>query len=183
MTNVFIGGSRRISKLNEGIRTRLDSIIEKELPVLVGDANGADKAVQAYLHSRGYENVEVFCMKGNCRNNVGNWKQREVDSRNGATGREYYTLKDEQMTKEATVGLMLWDGESRGTLANAARLLHQNKKVVIYLSASGEFRTLRTKADLRSLGGESERPIRERGRKQTPALQKKTVRAESQQLF
>jgi hypothetical protein len=183
MTRVFVGGSRRISRLNEDIRARLDNIIDEEIPVLIGDANGADKTVQAYLHSRGYENVEVFCMKGNCRNNVGNWKQREVDSSSGATGREYYTLKDEQMTKEATVGLMLWDGESRGTLANAARLLHQEKKVVIYLPASREFRTLRTKADLRSLSGVADRPIRERARKQTPGLERKTAKAQSQQLF
>jgi hypothetical protein len=183
MTKVFIGGSRRISKLSEEVRARLDSIIAKEIPVLIGDANGADKAVQTYLHSRGYENVEVFCMKGNCRNNVGNWKLREVDSRNGATGREYYTLKDEQMTKESSVGLMLWDGESRGTLANAARLLHQEKKVVIYLAAFREFRTLRTKADLRSLSGVSDRPIRERGRKQATGLERKAARVQSQQLF
>jgi hypothetical protein len=180
---VFIGGSRRISKLNDEIRARLDSIIEKNIAVLIGDANGADKAVQTYLHSRAYENVEVFCMRGNCRNNVGNWKLREVDSRNGVTGREYYTLKDEQMTKESTVGLMLWDGESRGTLANAARLLHQEKKVVIYLSASREFRTLRTKADLRSLSGVSDRPIRERARKQASGLERKMAKAQSQQLF
>jgi hypothetical protein len=180
---IFIGGSRRISKLNEDIHARLDSIIAKELPVLVGDANGADKAVQAYLHSRDYKNVEVFCMRGNCRNNVGNWKLREVDSQNGATGREYYTLKDEQMTKESSVGLMLWDGESRGTLANAARLLHQEKKVVIYLAASGKFRTLRTKADLRSLSEVSDRPIRTRARKQTPQLERKMAKVQSQQLF
>ena len=36
------------------------------------------------------------------------------------------------MTDEATVGFMLWDGESQGTLANVLRLLHQKKKVVLY---------------------------------------------------
>lgn len=180
---VFIGGSRRISKLDEAIRARLDSIMEKGFPVLVGDANGADKAVQNYLHTRGYKNVEVFCMKGNCRNNVGNWKQREVDSSNGAKGREYYTLKDEQMTNESSIGLMLWDGESRGTLANAARLLHQDKKVVVYLAATGKFRTLRSKADLRSLEVAPQRIRRAQSRKQVSQIQRKTVRVESQQLF
>jgi hypothetical protein len=183
MTKVFIGGSRRISKLNEDIRARLDSIIEKEFPILVGDASGADKAVQSYLQSRSYKNVEVFCMRGNCRNNLGNWKQREVDSSNGARGREYYTLKDEQMTKKSTIGLMLWDGESRGTLANAARLLHQEKKVVVYLAKSGEFLTLRTKSDLRSLDAAPQRIRRVQPRKQVPQLRQKTARAQSQPLF
>lgn len=48
-STVFIGGSRRISRLNDMIRERLDLIVNKKLQVLLGDANGADKAVQAYL--------------------------------------------------------------------------------------------------------------------------------------
>ena len=36
------------------------------------------------------------------------------------------------MAQEATVGLMIWDGKSVGTLLNAFRLLSLQKKVVIY---------------------------------------------------
>ena len=61
MKKVFIGGSRRVSRLNPEIRRRLDRIIEKGLEVLVGDANGADKAVQRHFKERGYCNVHVFC--------------------------------------------------------------------------------------------------------------------------
>ena len=56
MSKVFVGGSRRISRLNEQVRRRLERVIEKNLTVLVGDANGADKAVQKYLAERNYEN-------------------------------------------------------------------------------------------------------------------------------
>ena len=43
---VFVGGSRHVSRLNERVRERLDKIIQKRLPILIGDASGADKAVQ-----------------------------------------------------------------------------------------------------------------------------------------
>jgi hypothetical protein len=180
---VFIGGSRRISRIDEAVRERLDRIIEKRFPVLIGDANGADRSVQNYLHSRGYENVEVFCMRGNCRNNIGNWKLREIEALNGAKGFEYYSTKDEQMTTESTIGLMLWDGVSRGTLANVSRLLDQQKRVVVFLSGSREFRTLRTKSDMRTLSSVSESSHRPQPRKQAPSLRRKTAKVRSQQLF
>lgn len=78
MTRVFIGGSRRITRLNADVKQRLDRIIEMRLPVLVGDANGADRAVQDYLRSRGYDLVEVFCSGEVCRNNTGDWTVRSI---------------------------------------------------------------------------------------------------------
>lgn len=46
MTCVVLGGSRHISKLNDEIRHRLDRILEQQFRVVIGDANGADKAFQ-----------------------------------------------------------------------------------------------------------------------------------------
>jgi len=46
MTRVFIGGSRRLTRLNADVQRRIDKIIEQGFPILVGDANGADKAVR-----------------------------------------------------------------------------------------------------------------------------------------
>jgi hypothetical protein len=40
---------------------------------------------------------------------------------------EYYATKDRAMAAEATVGLMLWDGQSRGTLMNVLRLAARDK--------------------------------------------------------
>ncbi len=147
MIKVFIGGSRHVTRLNADVRRRLDRIIEKRLPVLIGDANGADRAVQRYLQSRGYDNVEVFCMEGICRNNLGNWTTRVVAPPKGAKGFQYYALKDEQMTSESSVGFMLWDGRSRGTRANISRLVEQQKKVVVYIAPARQFATLRNKGD------------------------------------
>jgi hypothetical protein len=148
MTKVFIGGSRLVTRLNSEVRQRLDEIMRKQFPVLVGDANGADKAVQQYLHSRGYERVEVFCTEGDCRNNVGHWKVRAVPAPDsGRRNFEYYAAKDRQMAEEGAIGFMVWDGKSRGTLANVLRLMEQGKKVVIYVVPFKEFRTLRTPKD------------------------------------
>jgi len=43
---VFVAGSRQISRLPAEVKTRLDTMVQKGFQILVGDANGADKAVQ-----------------------------------------------------------------------------------------------------------------------------------------
>lgn len=147
MKKVFIGGSRRVSRLNSDVTLRLDRIIEKGLPVLVGDANGADKAVQQYLRNRRYDHVEVFCVEGSCRNNVANWPVRHVPAPNNRKDFSYYEAKDKVMADEASVGFMIWDGKSLGTLMNAFRLLCQRKTVVIYATRGKEFFELKGEAD------------------------------------
>src|SRR5262249_42163772 len=127
VTKVFIGGSRRVSRLSADVKTRIDRIMEQGFPVRVGDANGADKAVQQYLQRRGYKGVEVFCSGGECRNNLGMWPVRAVATGHARKDFDYYAAKDEQMAQEASVGLMIWDGKRAGTLANVARLLRQGK--------------------------------------------------------
>lgn len=152
MTQVFIGGSRAITRLPEPVRHRLDNIIERRLTVLVGDANGVDKAVQTYLDQRGYEDVVVFCTGEQCRNNVRRWPVRRIEASGARKGtRAFYTAKDRAMTDAASVGFMLWDGESQGTLANVLRLLHQKKKVVMYRSDRKNFVELCALSDWTSL--------------------------------
>jgi hypothetical protein len=148
MTKVFIGGSRRIARLDASVRLRLDEIIKKELPVLVGDANGADKAVQKYFQERDYSRVEVFCSEGHCRNNLGSWKTRAVPApHKDRRDFEYYAAKDRLMAEESSLGFMLWDGKSRGTLANVERLIGLGKKAVVYVAPLKEFRTLKNPED------------------------------------
>ena len=52
------------------------------------------------------------------------------------------------MAAVATVGLMLWDGESRGTLMNVLRLAGQDKPVVVYVQPRRAFVDVRTPGDL-----------------------------------
>ncbi len=151
---VFIGGSRRLSRLNKQIKDRLNSIIDKGLRVIIGDANGVDKAVQRYLAQMNYENVAVFCMAGICRNNIGRWTTREIAALpNARRDAVFFGTKDRAMGAEADYGLMLWDGKSRGTFANIRDLIGRQKPVVVYFAPSKSFLTLRRQDELNELLG------------------------------
>ena len=147
MTKVFIGGSRRITRLSADVRRKIDRIIDHRSPILIGDASGVDAAVQRYLQSKHYEQVEVFCMGNHCRNNVGNWPTKMVPVDGKKKGFEFYATKDREMTNKATVGFMIWDGESGGTLLNILRLLRQHKRVIVYNNPAREFSDLEREAD------------------------------------
>jgi adenine-specific DNA-methyltransferase len=80
-------------------------MIEKGFTILVGDANGADKAVQRCLADKDYRNVIVHCMTANCRNNVGDWPTQEIAAPQGARGFAYYSIKDQAMVDAVEYGL------------------------------------------------------------------------------
>jgi hypothetical protein len=147
---VFIGGSRAVSKLNAVIHDRLNDVMRKNCTVLVGDANGADKAVQQYCADRQYPNVIVFCM-ASCRNNIGQWPTRNIEPPPGSTGFSYFAAKDLVMSQEAGCGLMLWDGKSKGTLQNILKLIGREKPTLVYFAPTKEFHRLKTEADLQPL--------------------------------
>lgn len=162
MTKAFIGGSRKISRLSPDVQRRLDTIIAMHLPVVVGDANGSDKAVQQYLHRHSYERVEVFCAAGHCRNNIGRWPVRVVSTEAIRRGFGFHAAKDRVMADEASVGLMIWDGASVGTLMNMLRRLRQHKKVAVYVAPTKAFQDLHGKSDLDDLVSHHAPELRER---------------------
>lgn len=148
--NVFIGGSRAVSKLNVVIRARLDDLIKRGCTILIGDANGADKAVQQYLAKRQYPNVVVFCME-ECRNNIGDWPTRSIEPPAERKDFTYYAAKDVAMSKEAHCGLMLWDAKSKGTLQNMLNLVGAGKRTLVYFAPTKDFHILANEQDLQSL--------------------------------
>jgi hypothetical protein len=148
MQSVFVAGSRTLSKLNAQVKERLDNIVKQNLTVLVGDANGADKAVQRYLAELSYQQVVVYCMDP-CRNNIGSWPTHAKKTGPGVPhDRHYYGIKDLAMAKDAGCGFMIWDGTSKGTLTNVVNLLEAQKKVLLYHSPKKHFFTVRTTVDL-----------------------------------
>ena len=151
MTKVFFGGSRRLSRLNREVKERASNVIDEGLSVLVGDANGADKAIQKFFAERAYPNVMVFHTGTLCRNNLGNWSTRSVAVERTERDFTYYAAKDLAMSQEADYGFMIWDGESAGTINNVLNLLERGKKVVVYVSPRKEFLTLRTATDAAGL--------------------------------
>jgi hypothetical protein len=162
VTKVFLGGSRQVTRLNDQVRERLKTIVQKNFPVIVGDANGADKAMQTFLFKEGYRNVEVFCSGHSCRNNVGNWKINLIECDSRARDFSFYAAKDRIMASEATFGLMIWDGNSVGTLLNVWRLLEKQKKVVVYITPEQQFLELKNSEQWSHLIARCDTAVREK---------------------
>ena len=169
MTTVFIGGSRAVSRLNPTIRDRLDDLMRKGCRIVIGDANGADKAVQQYLAAQGYRNVTIYCME-KPRNNIGNWKVRSIQGHSSRRGFAYYATKDIAMANEADCGVMLWDGRSKGTLHNILNLVRAGKKVLVYFSPERKFYKISGADDLETLLARCDRRNIERIQRDLAAL-------------
>jgi|SaaInlV_130m_DNA_3_1039695.scaffolds.fasta_scaffold01588_2 hypothetical protein len=151
MTTVFLSGSRQLNRLNEAIKARVNNMIEKSFLILVGDANGADKAMQQYLTDTHYSNVKIFCSGEACRNNIGNWDVTQVYVDPKLKGRDFYTAKDKEMASKADYGFVLWDGKSSGAINNVFELLKHNKQAVVYFSPEKEFHTISHLNDAKAL--------------------------------
>ena len=132
MTTIFIAGSRNIKMLNNDIKSTIDNIISQNFNIVIGDANGADKAVQKYLKELDYQNITIYYSGLKCRNNLGLWKVNSVFVDTCLVGRDFYTQKDIKMATVADFGFMIWDNNSKGTLNNILELTKQQKKVKVY---------------------------------------------------
>jgi hypothetical protein len=105
--------------------------------------------VQQHLAERGYGQVVVYCMD-RCRNNLGGWPLRQVARPGAARDFAYYAAKDRAMAEDAKCGMMLWDGESKGTLNNIQNLIGAGKKTLVYFSPEQAFYKLESEADLQT---------------------------------
>ena len=148
MTTVFLSGSRSISRTNDIIRKHLDNLISRRLYIILGDANGADRAMQSHFAGAGYSDVTVYCAGTRCRNNVGEWATKKVEVKPNIKGREFYQQKDREMVRQADSGFVLWDGKSYGSITNVFELLKSNKNVVLYFGPEKEFYNLNTIDDI-----------------------------------
>ena len=151
MTTVFLSGSRAINRLNEPIRGRMGNMVDKGFRIILGDANGADKAMQGYLADLGYGNVMVYCAGEKCRNNLGSWPIKRIQVDPKLKGRDFYARKDQEMAAHADYGFVLWDGKSAGSINNVFEMLKRDKSVVVYLSKNKTFTTVARSQQLNSL--------------------------------
>ncbi|KFD26715.1 hypothetical protein IH86_18930 [Sphingobium yanoikuyae] len=144
---VFISGSLSITALAEPVIERIDGIVERMLPVLIGDARGADRAVQRLLSDRNIDAVMVYCSGDGPRNNLGKWPIRNIPSSGAKGTAAYHTPKDKAMAQDASCGFVIWDGRSRGSLANIHRLAARGCFIAIWLDPEERFITLRSDSD------------------------------------
>ena len=159
MKKVFIGGSRHVTRLTPQVVERLDRIVSKEFSVIVGDAAGADKAVQKYLANKLYPYVTIFCSGNDARNNLGQWKLHKVATAKSVKGFQFFAAKDREMAKEADFGLMIWDGKSPGTALNVLRLVRAGKKAVLLRVPDAQTVEFKSKSDWSSFIAKCESPL------------------------
>lgn len=134
MSTVMLCGSRACTALGTVIEHRVDKIIDKELKIIVGDADGADRAFQKYLEFKQYKDVTIYHSEDELRNYVDVWPTKNVFTNEKVGTRKFYMAKDLQMVKDADYGLFLWDGRSFGTASNIALMLKLKKPIVLYFS-------------------------------------------------
>lgn len=148
MPTIFLSGSRAITLLPEPALPGLQAITSQNLPIIIGDAPGADTVLQRHLHHLGYRHVTVFCSGAHCRNNIGNWPVQQVPvPRHVLFGFQFYAAKDRAMAARADFGFMLWDGHSPGTLINVMRLAEAGKKARMLNAPTGQLLTFSTRDD------------------------------------
>ena len=142
MTTVFIAGSIKIKHLDRKFKERIDKIIASGFDVVVGDADGADTAIQTYLFEQGSSNTTVYCSGPRPRNNVGKWPIHSVTSDLAPGSRAYFTAKDVAMAEAA---------DYPGTLSNVIELLGRKKKSAVFVNKAKEFMTVGDVAQLQAL--------------------------------
>lgn len=148
MTTVFLSGSRKIGRVGKEVRGRIENMVQNGLTIIAGDANGADRAMQSYLHELKYPKVTIYFVGAAPRNNVGQWPTHNVAVDERLSGREFYAQKDKEMANAADFGFVLWDGKSPGSVQNMLWLLLQEKTVVVYYAPGKEFFNFRTENEL-----------------------------------
>ena len=144
---VFLSGSLALRRLDAAFTAQLDNLIARDCHLLLGDANGTDKAIQKYLAERDYWNVTVY-HSWKTVNNLGKWAVQRVDARGPVRGFGFDDRKGEAMARAADCGLMLWDGVHRLTVNHARYLLEQGKPVLLYAAQLRQFARMETLVDL-----------------------------------
>jgi hypothetical protein len=148
---VVLGGSRHLEFIPGEVAQKLDDLITQDSDFFVGDAPGSDRAFQKYLFSKKYSAVRIFSSADEVRNNLGNWPSEKIDSGLKSKSSAVHAFKDRHMTANADIGIMVWDGESAGTLSNVIDLLDAGKECYLYLGIEQEFFKVDNKVSLAKL--------------------------------
>ncbi|HHE3507122.1 TPA: hypothetical protein ACPDKD_000414 [Pasteurella multocida] len=137
---VFISGSIGLKKLSDTHKERINRIISRGFRIVIGDANGADLRVQKHLSDVKYPYVDVYYTGDKPRNNVGDWKTRPIQPTKNLKGALLHQEKDKSMVSIADYALIIWDGESVGSIINAYRMSLDGKQSSIITNSGVEHR-------------------------------------------
>lgn len=137
---VFISGSISIKRLPTVVRKSLDRIIQNNLEILVGDADGIDSMIQQYCQQVNYTQVTVYSIYPLPRFIVDGIAHKYVTPDPLIKKeRERQQEKDIAMTEDSDYSLVIWDGESKGSYSNILRSLEKGQKVKVYSNELDDF--------------------------------------------
>jgi hypothetical protein len=85
------------------VRKRIDKAIAKKMTIIVGEAHGACRIFQDYLHSVGYQDVIVGHAKS-IRYNAGNWRTKQYG--------EELVERELNMIEDCDEALIIWVNKS-----------------------------------------------------------------------
>ena len=142
MTTIFIAGSISISRLHDQVKQRIATIAASDLDVVVGDADGADTAIQNCLSESGATRVTVYCSGDQPRNNVAGWPVKTVHPNAAPGSRAFFTAKDLEMARASDFGLMIWDRRAPARSSNVIELISAGKKSVVFVNKTKQFVTI-----------------------------------------
>lgn len=129
---VFLSGTRKVERLPGEVISLIQELIDSGVHFIVGDAPGCDRAFQRHLASLGELNVIVFSSAPYVRNNLGKWPSEFIDSGLRSKTNAMHAAKDRRMAELCDLGIMIWDGQSAGTLANLLDVISQGKPAYMY---------------------------------------------------
>lgn len=148
---VFTGGSLSIRELPDDVCARVAQLAGENAEFLVGDAAGVDLAFQRLFSELEISAVTIYFSGPQPRNNVGRWVALRENTINAKSGHRMHTQKDFVMASLADSGVMVWDGESAGTIVNCINLIQTNKRCELWYSELGRSINLRTDRELEEL--------------------------------
>jgi len=149
---IFISGSISKKSLTEKELACIAQIVEGRHTILIGDADGVDKAVQNVLAEQQYGNVVVYFSGKTVRNNLCNWQTKQIPNPENLKGESCYQLKDKEMVHECDTGVMFGDGKSKRTKHNMDYMNALSKyHLVVPSKRSAFFRVYATTAEMYSI--------------------------------
>ncbi len=158
---IVLAGSIKFHALPDEVIQVLENWLDAGDEFLVGDARGIDTEFQRYLKYKTYKNVTVFFSGPALRNNLGLWPARAIRAEENARGAAIHSAKDRYMTSVANDGVMVWDGESTGTIANVIDILEREKSCYLFVGPERELIRLESVADLIPLAETYPGPFKE----------------------
>ena len=110
-------------ELPDEVKDRIDKAISRKMTIIVGEAHGACRAFQDYLHSIGYQDVIVGHAKS-MRYNAGNWKTNQYG--------EDLLERELNMIEDCDEAVIIWVNRSSVIANNLENLKERGIPTYLY---------------------------------------------------